>query len=214
MQFDIEYVSGTCHLEDLKQLTREELAELFVQMRREGIVSGLDPTRYPIRKFKSLDEGWSCCQHMFSGVVAAKESQAALDKSNELIQKLFEEARSIKRDVRGRANKKRKKHNMPRMKTRVSPDAIITLLVDKNPKKRTAAERFSHYVDGMTVQQYCDAVGEKGLPDILWDQEHGWIMVTAEKQIGPGSTILVNANQLTPIDQEEKYEACGSMEST
>lgn len=176
MQFEIEYISGTCHLDDLKQLTREELSELFVQMRREGIVSGLDPTRYPVRKFKSLDEGWKYCQAIFSSVVAAKESQAALDQENDKIDKAFNDARSIVKDIRGRSHKKRKKKNMPRKpKVTISMDAIITVLVDKNPKKRTAAERFSHYKTGMTVQEFCDLVGNKGIPDIIWDMEHGWI---------------------------------------
>lgn len=169
MQFEIEYTSGTCHLEDLKQLTREELTELFVQMRREGIVSGLDPTRYPVPKFKSLDEGWAYCQRMFSSVVAAKESQEAVMKET------WAQAAANVADQTPNYVKERNKVAR-KSKITVDPNAIITLLVDKNPKKRTAAERFSQYIDGMTVQEYCDAVGDKfGVQDILWDSDRGWI---------------------------------------
>lgn len=63
-------------------------------------------------------------------------------------------------------------------KARVSDDAVIKLLVDKNPKREgsKAAERFASYKDGMTVKQAKDA----GLTaaDLSYDAEHNYISVT------------------------------------
>jgi hypothetical protein len=55
-------------------------------------------------------------------------------------------------------------------------DAKIKLLVtDKNPKRRDAASRFTHYTDGMTVDQYIEASVKAGhtkggaREDVRWD---------------------------------------------
>lgn len=63
-------------------------------------------------------------------------------------------------------------------KARVSEDAVIKILVDKNPKREgsKASERFNYYRDGMTVK----VAKEAGVTasDIAYDSEHKFISVT------------------------------------
>lgn len=63
----------------------------------------------------------------------------------------------------------------------------IAVLVKQNPKvpNRKAHARFALYKDGMTVAAYQEAVKAAGHPfkiaaaDLLWDQRHGFISLTA-----------------------------------
>lgn len=64
------------------------------------------------------------------------------------------------------------------VKTRVmSAKSTLRIVVSGNPKKGTAAKRFALYKDGMTIQDYVDAVGDKkqALRDLAWDMKQGWI---------------------------------------
>lgn len=47
----------------------------------------------------------------------------------------------------------------------------------ENPKRGTAAQRFTHYKDGMTVDEYIAKVGDRGLAlaDVRWDVKQGFI---------------------------------------
>jgi hypothetical protein len=51
----------------------------------------------------------------------------------------------------------------------------ITVLVEGNPKKGTAAKRYDLYRDGMTVGEYIKKGGQ--LRDVTWDAKQGWISV-------------------------------------
>ena len=51
----------------------------------------------------------------------------------------------------------------------------ITILVEGNPKKGTAALRYALYKNGMTVGQYIELGGQ--LRDIAWDKKVGFISV-------------------------------------
>lgn len=51
----------------------------------------------------------------------------------------------------------------------------ITVLVEGNPKRGTAAQRFSLYKNGMTVGKYIERGGQ--LRDVTWDAKQGWISV-------------------------------------
>lgn len=61
----------------------------------------------------------------------------------------------------------------------VGEDAVIHLLVDDNPKREgsKSAAAFSNYVDGMTVGQFCDAVGKEATANLVWDASHGFISI-------------------------------------
>lgn len=54
---------------------------------------------------------------------------------------------------------------------------VIRIHAKGNPKKGTAAVRYNHYKDGMTVKDYIDAVGDRkqALRDMAWDRKQGWI---------------------------------------
>ena len=61
----------------------------------------------------------------------------------------------------------------------VALTAKITILAAGNPKRagtRSHAE-FAQYVDGMTVQAFLDAVGERATAHIVYDTKHGFIAV-------------------------------------
>jgi hypothetical protein len=53
--------------------------------------------------------------------------------------------------------------------------ATIKLLVKENPKRGASRQRYNHYRDGMTVEQYVNLAGSKGMADIRWDIEHEFI---------------------------------------
>lgn len=62
---------------------------------------------------------------------------------------------------------------------------IITLLVEKNPKRAASALRFAAYRSGMTVAAYLDAClalqpdepRYRWRADLAWDVKHGFISV-------------------------------------
>jgi hypothetical protein len=61
------------------------------------------------------------------------------------------------------------------------PGQKIHLLVQGNPKRRGAAERYAEYKEGMTVAQYQEAMKAKGsspklaMADMRWDYAAGFI---------------------------------------
>lgn len=63
----------------------------------------------------------------------------------------------------------------------IAANDVITLLVSENPKRKGSKGRFAKYRNGMTVSEYCEAIGTKGLAmaDIAWDINHGFIRVNA-----------------------------------
>lgn len=61
-----------------------------------------------------------------------------------------------------------------------APEAKITILVDENPRRGAAAERFKLYKDGMTVATYCskfEGGRSEALVHLRWDVKHGFIKV-------------------------------------
>lgn len=61
----------------------------------------------------------------------------------------------------------------------VALDAIVSLKVEGNPKRpgSKAHDVFAQYVDGMTVQQFLDAVGQAATPNLVYDAAHGFIAI-------------------------------------
>ncbi len=58
-------------------------------------------------------------------------------------------------------------------------DRKIKVLVDKNPKRLTAAERFElYYTKGITVSAYLAAGGQ--VRDLTWDTKMGFIAIEGE----------------------------------
>ncbi|MEQ1572801.1 MAG: hypothetical protein ABL993_01010 [Vicinamibacterales bacterium] len=61
----------------------------------------------------------------------------------------------------------------------VGEDAVIHLLVDDNPKRVGSASHdvFEQYQNGMTVGEFCDAVGKGATGHLVWDAAHGSISI-------------------------------------
>lgn len=61
-----------------------------------------------------------------------------------------------------------------------APDAKIHILVEENPRRGAAAERFKLYKEGMTVATYCgkfEGGRSEALVHLRWDVKHGHIKV-------------------------------------
>ena len=71
-----------------------------------------------------------------------------------------------------------------------SPNAIITKLVQGNPKEpgSRARRRFGFYRSGMTVQEFLDSGGLIG--DIYWDLSRAFIVVSDYPYGQADTTIL------------------------
>lgn len=66
----------------------------------------------------------------------------------------------------------------------VPESAVITVLADANPKREgsKAATVFGHYVSGMTIGEFADALDAAGLgkestPNLVYDAKHGFISI-------------------------------------
>lgn len=71
----------------------------------------------------------------------------------------------------------------PAIRTRgprgVPETAVITVLADKNPKRAAskAFAAFENYRNGMTVKEFCDAVGKEATAHLVYDTSHGFINI-------------------------------------
>lgn len=69
--------------------------------------------------------------------------------------------------------------------SRIEDDFTIKLIHNgDNPKRGTAADRFAHYKDGMTVAHYVkklDGDRTQALRDLNWDAKQGWIKLVQPK---------------------------------
>lgn len=67
------------------------------------------------------------------------------------------------------------------VKAPTDKNARVKLLVKENPKRGASRIRYNHYKDGMTVGEYVEKAGSKGMADIRWDLEHGFIALAPAK---------------------------------
>ncbi len=71
----------------------------------------------------------------------------------------------------------------PAIRTRgprgVPETAVITVLADKNPKRPSskAFAAFETYSTGMSVKEFCDAVGKEATGHLVYDAAHGFISI-------------------------------------
>jgi hypothetical protein len=140
---------------------------MYAQLREEGLNLGVTPSFYPEkRSFSNIEIAIAHCKRLQSSIVAVRESNRLYDLENQEIKSFpIKEQSPMSRPV---------KYKFP-------GNAIITVLVDSNPKKRTAAERFDLYRSGMTVQELLDISHNQtqAMNDIIWDLGKGWIKVEA-----------------------------------
>lgn len=61
----------------------------------------------------------------------------------------------------------------------VAESAVITVLVDSNPKRAGSQSHtdFDQYRTGMTVAEFCDVIGKRGTPHLVYDAAHGFISI-------------------------------------
>lgn len=61
----------------------------------------------------------------------------------------------------------------------VAETAIITVLADSNPKRAGSQSHtdFANYTTGMTVAEFCNAVGKRATPHLVYDAAHGFIQI-------------------------------------
>jgi hypothetical protein len=61
----------------------------------------------------------------------------------------------------------------------VAESAVITVLVDSNPKRAGSQSHtdFEQYRTGMTVAEFCDIIGKRGTPHLVYDAAHGFIAI-------------------------------------
>jgi hypothetical protein len=74
---------------------------------------------------------------------------------------------------------KKKKPTLGR-KSKLKDDAKISILVEENPKRGNAKQRFGLYKEGMLVSTYKDKVGDPKLAAacIRWDVKKGFIKLS------------------------------------
>lgn len=84
----------------------------------------------------------------------------------------------------------------------------IQVLVEKNPKRGTAASRFALYRSGMTPYEYAQAVGsaEQAYRDMVWDWEHGWIDIVDDAEAAV-RTAFLSALAKRPITYRPRGES-------
>ena len=150
---------------NLAQLPLFKLCEMYAQLREEGLKLGVTPSFYPEkRSFSNIEIAIAHCKRLQSSIVAVRESNRLYDLDSE--EKFpIKEQQLMSRPV----------------KYKIPANAVITVLVEGNPKKRTAAERFELYKSGMTVQELLDLSHNQtqAMNDIIWDLGKGWIKVEA-----------------------------------
>jgi hypothetical protein len=132
-------------------------------------------------------------RELFWSLVVSRSKYPPKDPA-ELLSLIVEDRQAVEGGIRSRGsesnhpgevspNKRKERTEMSEAeaktrKARVSDDAVISILVDKNPKREgsKAAERFAYYKDGMTVK----VAKEAGVTssDIRYDTEHNYISVT------------------------------------
>lgn len=72
--------------------------------------------------------------------------------------------------------------------------AKITVLAKENPKRAgsKAAAVFAQYKDGMTIKEFCDAVGKEATGHLVYDAKHGSIAIEG---YDPGAIVVAKVKE-------------------
>ncbi len=100
--------------------------------------------------------------------------------SDKPVKKFADRATALKRTAAVLPKKSEPKNKAPKGEAQAETMAAnrarkITILVEGNPKRGTAAERYNLYKNNMTVGKYIELGGQ--LRDVTWDVKQGWISV-------------------------------------
>ena len=98
--------------------------------------------------------------------------------SDKPVKKFADRATALKRTAAVLPKKSEPKNKAPKGAVQAETMAAnrarkITILVEGNPKRGTAAERYNLYKNNMTVGKYIELGGQ--LRDVTWDVKQGWI---------------------------------------
>lgn len=98
--------------------------------------------------------------------------------SDKPVKKFADRATALKRTAAVLPKKSEPKNKAPKGEAQAETMAAnrarkITILVEGNPKRGTAAERYNLYKNNMTVGKYIELGGQ--LRDVTWDVKQGWI---------------------------------------
>jgi len=98
--------------------------------------------------------------------------------SDKPVKKFADRATALKRTAAILPKKSEPKNKAPKGEAQKEAMAAsrarkIKILVEGNPKRGTAAERYALYKNGMTVGKYTELGGQ--LRDVTWDIKQGWI---------------------------------------
>ena len=98
--------------------------------------------------------------------------------SDNPVKKFADRATALKRTAAVLPKKSEPKNKAPKGEAQAETMAAnrarkITILVEGNPKRGTAAERYNLYKNNMTVGKYIELGGQ--LRDVTWDAKMGWI---------------------------------------
>lgn len=100
--------------------------------------------------------------------------------SDKPVKKFADRATALKRTAAILPKKSEPKNRAPKGEAQKEAMAAnrarkITILVEGNPKRGSAAVRYALYKNGMTVGKYIELGGQ--LRDVTWDAKQGWISV-------------------------------------
>lgn len=98
--------------------------------------------------------------------------------SDKPVKKFADRATALKRTAAVLPKKSEPKNKAPKGEAQAETMAAnrarkITILVEGNPKRGTAAERYNLYKNNITVGKYIELGGQ--LRDVTWDAKMGWI---------------------------------------
>lgn len=111
--------------------------------------------------------------------LSSKELVELFNKySDKPVKKFADRATALKRTAAVLPKKSEPKNKAPKGEAQAETMAAnrarkITILVEGNPKRGTAAERYNLYKNNMTVGKYIELGGQ--LRDVTWDVKQGWI---------------------------------------
>ncbi len=111
--------------------------------------------------------------------LSSKELVELFNKySDKPVKKFADRATALKRTAAVLPKKSEPKNKAPKGEAQAETMAAnrarkITILVEGNPKRGTAAERYNLYKNNMTVGKYIELGGQ--LRDVTWDAKQGWI---------------------------------------
>ncbi len=115
----------------------------------------------------------------------AKKSVPVKPKAEEVVEEVEAEAVPRTRGPRG-----------------VAETAVITLLVDSNPKREGSKANavFSHYESGQTIAEFCAALEatdpemvKEATPNLVYDAKHGFIEIEGYEV--PGGVVVKEAKE-------------------